>query len=112
MPLRDCFVTEAYRPDAHDVPLGCTCGLVRPVSELVTGVIGACAGGLVTAFGTWRVSVSLDRRQRMRERQGAITIVRAELIENAGRVPLGGLVVEHAEGLYAMPTRPPALASS
>lgn len=43
-------------------------------------------GALVTAFGTWRVSVSLDGRQRTRERTGAVKVVRVELLENTDRL--------------------------
>jgi hypothetical protein len=55
-------------------------------SEIVAGVIGAGVGAILTAGGTWRVSVSLDRRHATRELIGAINVVRAELTENAERL--------------------------
>lgn len=59
-------------------------------SEIVAGVIGAGVGSILTAGGTWRVSVSLDRRHQRRELIGAINVVRAELTENAERLKNGG----------------------
>jgi hypothetical protein len=59
-------------------------------SELVAGVIGAGVGAILTAGGTWRVSVSLDRKHARRELAGAVNVVRAELAENADRLRNGG----------------------
>jgi hypothetical protein len=59
-------------------------------SDVVAGVVGAGVGAILTAGGTWRVSVSLDRKHGRRELTGAINVVRAELAENADRLRNGG----------------------
>jgi hypothetical protein len=59
------------------------------MTAIIAGVIGAGVGALFTVFGTWGVTVLLDRQRENRQLINAIGIICAELQENADRLASG-----------------------
>ena len=56
------------------------------MENIIGGVVGAALGALFTVFGTYWVSVHLDKQRARRQLHAAIGVVAAELGENRDRL--------------------------
>jgi len=65
------------------------------LSDFFAGAAAAVIGGVVTAGGAWGASLLVERRRENLQLIGAITMLRAEVDENADRLEKDG----HAGGL-------------